>query len=98
MPIFGPRTAARAPSRPLPLRSRKRPKARMPASARISDRLPILSARRRAVREAQMAARIRQGSATVDAMDDERQAARAQPVGEARRRSVVAVLEDEAGL
>src|SRR5580693_4828329 len=48
LPIFGARTAASAPSLPLPLRSRKRPKARMPASARMSERLPILPARRAA--------------------------------------------------
>src|SRR5713101_3694950 len=43
--ILGPRTAASAPSLPVPLRSRKRPKARMPASARISERLLMASAR-----------------------------------------------------
>ena len=41
LPIFGARTAASAPTLPLPFRSRKRAKARAPASARISERLPI---------------------------------------------------------
>ena len=48
LPIFGARTAASAPTLPLPLLSRKRAKARRPASARISERLPISSARRAA--------------------------------------------------
>ena len=48
LPIFGARTAASAPTLPLPLRSRKRANARVPASARISERLPMPSARRAA--------------------------------------------------
>src|SRR5947207_698825 len=53
--IFGPRTAASAPSLPVPLRSRKRPKARMPASARISERL-LMALARRAARKARTSA------------------------------------------
>ena len=41
---FGARTAASAPTLPLPLRSRKRANERTPASARISERPPMPSA------------------------------------------------------
>src|SRR6266852_4418364 len=44
---FGARTAASAPTLPLPLRSRKRAKERAPASVRISERL-LMSSRLRA--------------------------------------------------
>src|ERR1700744_4368845 len=44
LPIFGARTAASAPTLPLPVFSRNRPKARKPASDRISERLPTSSA------------------------------------------------------
>src|SRR5271154_4411369 len=47
---FGARTAASAPTLPLPFLSRKRPKARVPASIRISERLPMPSARRAAMK------------------------------------------------
>jgi hypothetical protein len=46
--IFGVRTEARAPTLPLPLRSRKRANERTPASMRISERPPMPSARRAA--------------------------------------------------
>ena len=47
---FGARTAASAPTWPLPLRSRKRANERTPASARISERPPMPSARRAAMK------------------------------------------------
>ena len=47
---FGARTAASAPTLPLPLRSRNRANERTPARARISDRLPAPSARRAAMK------------------------------------------------
>ena len=48
--IFGARTAASAPTLPLPLRSRKRANERAPASMRISERPPMPSARRAAMK------------------------------------------------
>ena len=50
LPIFGARIADSAPTLPLPSRSRKRPNERKPASARISERLPMSSARRIAMK------------------------------------------------
>ena len=47
---FGARTAASAPTLPLPLRSRKRANERAPASTRISERLPRPSPRRAAMK------------------------------------------------
>ena len=47
---FGARTAASAPTLPLPLRSRKRANERAPASMRISERLLMPSARRAAMK------------------------------------------------
>ena len=47
---FGARTAASAPTLPLPLRSRNRANERTPASARISERLPMPSPRRAAMK------------------------------------------------
>jgi hypothetical protein len=46
---FGVRTAASAPILPLPVRSRKRAKERIPASMRMSERLLTPSARRAAM-------------------------------------------------
>ena len=48
--LLGVRTAASAPTLPLPLRSRKRANERAPASMRISERLPMPSARRAAMK------------------------------------------------
>ena len=48
---FGARTAASAPTLPLPLRSRKRANERTPASVRISER-PLMPAARRAAMKA----------------------------------------------
>ena len=48
--IFGARTADSAPTLPLPLRSRKRANERAPASERISEREPIPSPRRDAMK------------------------------------------------
>ena len=50
LPILGARIADSAPTLPLPSRSRKRPNERNPASARISERPPISSARRIAMK------------------------------------------------
>ena len=50
LPILGARIADNAPTLPLPSRSRKRPNERKPASARISERLAISSARRIAMK------------------------------------------------
>ena len=47
---FGARTAASAPTLPLPVRSRKRANERTPASVRISERLPMPSPRRAAMK------------------------------------------------
>ena len=58
LPIFGARTAASAPTLPLPSRSRKRAKERRPASARISERPPMPSARRSAMKARTSAARV----------------------------------------
>ena len=54
---FGARTAASAPTLPLPLRSRKRANERTPASMRISERLPMPSARRAAMKGAHVVRR-----------------------------------------
>ena len=50
LPTLGARMAERAPTLPLPSRSRKRPNERKPASVRISERPPISSARRIAMK------------------------------------------------
>ena len=50
LPTLGARIAESAPTLPLPSRSRKRPNERKPASARISERPPISSARRIAMK------------------------------------------------
>ena len=50
LPTFGARIAESAPTLPLPSRSRNRPNERRPASARISERPPISSARRIAMK------------------------------------------------
>ena len=50
LPTLGARIAESAPTLPLPSRSRKRPNERNPASARISERPPISSARRIAMK------------------------------------------------
>ena len=50
LPTLGARIADSAPTLPLPSRSRKRPNERKPASARISERPPISSPRRIAMK------------------------------------------------